>query len=235
VPESVAGDVRFRDRAAYLPGADALVLADVHLGRAATSNVEFPLNERSDALDRLRDLLAATTPETVVVAGDLLHSFSTVPGGVADAVASVADAVRDAGGSLVVTPGNHDTRLEAVFDGETTDEYRLQDGTLVCHGHEPPDGDAPRYVVGHDHPAIRIEGRRHPCFCYGEGVFQGGDVLALPAFSRLAKGVLVNGATGRDVQSPLLSSLPAFHPVVRDTDAAETLRFPPLRSFRDLL
>ena len=87
----VAADVRFLDRAVYLPAADALVLADVHLGRSATSNVEFPLGERRDVRERMIGLLDETDPATVVVAGDLLHSYSTVPLGVREAVSALAD------------------------------------------------------------------------------------------------------------------------------------------------
>jgi len=223
------------ERAVYLPASDALVLADVHLGRARASNVEFPVDERGSVLDRLDELLERTEPSRVVVAGDLLHSFSSLPLGVAEAVEDLVDRVERTGADIVVTLGNHDVRLDAAYDGRTADEHRLPDGTVVCHGHERPDVDADRYVIGHDHPAIEIEGRRYPCTLYGPGVEDGADVIALPAFTPLAPGVLVNGASGWDLQSPLLTDLDAFRPLVRDTDAEETLAFPPLGDLREHL
>ena len=229
-------DVAFARRAVYLQSADALVLADVHLGRAEDSNVQFPVGEREDVLDRLEALLERFEPGTVVVAGDLLHSFGQFPPAVADAVGAVERTVREAGADLVVTPGNHDALLPKVFDGPAPAEHRLSDGTVVCHGHERPETEADRYVFGHDHPAIEIEGKRHPCFLYGEDVYRGADVLVVPAFTRLARGVAINGTYGSDLMSPVLArGIEAYRPLVYDENAEETLAFPPLGEFRGML
>ena len=226
-------DVAFARRAAYLEAADALVLADVHLGRAEDSNVQFPVGEREDVLDRLEALLARFEPGTVVVAGDLLHAFGEFPPAVADAVGAFERAVAEAGAELVVTPGNHDALIEKVFDEPTPAERRLSDGTVVCHGHEQPEERGNRYVFGHDHPAIEIEGKRHPCFLYGEGVFRGADVLVVPAFTRLARGAAVNRMYGPDFMSPVLArGVEAYCPIVYDEDAGEPLAFPPLGDLR---
>jgi len=226
-------DARYRDRAAYLPGADALVVADVHVGRDAASAVELPLGERADLTGRLADLLDAFAPGEVVVAGDLLHAFGRVPEGVAATVAALREAVVDAGADLTVVRGNHDSMLDSL-DVSARDAYRVGDA-VVCHGHERPAVDADRYVVGHDHPAIEIEGRRRPCMLYGPETFRGADVLVLPAFNRLAPGSTVNGMRTDDFMSPLVTDADALRPVVRDEDRAETLDFPPLGEFRRLL
>jgi len=133
---------------------------------------------------------------------------------------------------LVVVRGNHDTTLDALAD--PVPETRLRDGTVVHHGHEPPEADASRFVVGHDHPAIEIEGVRHPCFLWGNGSYREADVLVLPAFTELAAGTPVNGMRGRDADSPLLADIGSFRPIVRD-ETGETLVFPPLDSLRDHL
>ncbi|NHN58021.1 MULTISPECIES: metallophosphoesterase [Halorussus] len=244
-------DAQFRDRAAYLPGEDALVVADLHVGRDAASAVELPLGERRDLTERLADLLAAFDPATVVVAGDLLHAFDRVPEGVAETVAALRETVAAAGASLVVVRGNHDSMLDSVLDegAETPDEHRVGD-TVVHHGHATPtvgenDGqgetegregrEVARYVVGHDHPAIEIEGKRHPCLLFGPGTFRGADVLVLPAFNRLAPGTTVNGMRPRDFQTPLVTDVDALRPVVWDADREEALSFPPLGEFRRML
>lgn len=233
---AVPGDLTFTSRAVYVEPTDALVVADIHVGRGEDSRVEFPLGEREDLVERLGDLLDRFDPAEVVVAGDLLHSFSRLPERVAEDVEAVREVVDRANASLVVAPGNHDTMLEAVEGVETEPAYRLGNGgTVVCHGHERPDTDADRYLVGHEHPAIEIEGQKHPCFLYGPGVHQGADVVMLPPFSRLARGTVVNGMTGRDAQSPLLSSVRDFRPVVYDDEAGEALAFPPLRELREHL
>ncbi|QSW98386.1 metallophosphoesterase [Haloterrigena alkaliphila] len=224
------------ERALFVPAADALVVADVHLGRAADSNVDAPIDDGRDVRERLASLLGRTDPETVVVAGDLLHSFQRVPRGVRRDLEALAECVADAGADLRVTPGNHDTMLADVFDGETAADYRLADGeTVVCHGHERPDKSASRYVIGHDHPALSVEGRKLPCFLYGPGVYEGADVIVCPCFTTLAAGATVNGMRARDFQSPLVTDADAFHPAVWDDSSEEVLWFPPLGECRRLL
>lgn len=222
-------------RAVPVPGADAVVIADVHLGRDAVSRVEAPLGGGRDAIGRLEELLAGIEPAEVVVAGDLLHAFSSIPRGVADDLAAFLETIEDAGARPVVVGGNHDTMLPEVYGGEIHDEYRLADGeTVALHGHALPNESAARYVIGHDHPAISIDGRKRPCFLYGPGVHGGADVLMIPAFTRLAPGSTVNGMSGKDFQSPLVSDAGAWHPGVADGEG-ETLWFPPLEECRRLL
>ncbi len=248
----------YRDRALYVEPADALVVADLHVGRDRASNVELPMGERTDLTDRLGPLVERTTPTEVVLAGDVLHSFSTVPRGVRETLSALRGVVRRVGADLVAVRGNHDGMLDSVF-GTVHDAYRLADGTVVVHGHELPPVAAPRYVVGHDHPTIEVDGHRRPACLFGadvllrsrvrddESATVGGvgpsaaagdgpaDVVMLPAFSRLAAGVVCNGAAARDLQSPLVTDLDCFRPAVFDADADDALWFPPLGQFRRLL
>ena len=219
----------FRDRAVYFPTAGTLVLADVHLGRDRASNVELPLGERTDVLDRLGHLLDRFDPEEVVVAGDLLHSFDRVPRSVEWTLAALETRVAEAGAALVVVEGNHDTMLGSLLESRSE---RIVGDALVRHGHDSPGKNAPLYVIGHEHPAITIEGRKRPCYLVGP-VADGGRVLVLPAFTRLAPGTDVSRT--RRFRSPLLSRPGEYRPIVRDEEADETLWFPPLSEFRTLL
>ena len=256
-------DAEFRDRALYLPGAGTLVLADLHLGRAATSTVQVPLGERRDITSRLEDLLDRYRPTRVVLAGDVLHSFSGTPGEAAESFDRAVRLVESRDTELAITPGNHDAMLGGLWSGDSVVEFTLEartraredtsgegedngengntrsgkrDGTIVVtHGHEPPETEAGTYVVGHDHPAIEIEGQRRPCYLYGPGAYGNADVLMLPAFTRLAGGVEINGLHARDLQSPLLTDLGKFRPIVYDEGSEETLWFPPLTEFRSML
>ncbi|WP_158057732.1 metallophosphoesterase [Halorussus halophilus] len=225
---------QFRDRALYLPQRDALVVADLHVGRDATSPVELSLGERADLTERLSVLLEAFDPETVVFAGDVLHAFDRVPAGVEETLRGLRAVVEESGAELVVVEGNHDSMLDGV--GITAREScSLGGGTVVVHGHERVEMEADCYVVGHDHPTIEIEGTRRPCLLYGPGAYRGADVLMLPAFNRLAPGVVVNRMSGRDFQSPLVNRVGEFCPVVWDSERSEMLSFPPLGKFRKML
>ncbi|WP_232687490.1 metallophosphoesterase [Halobacterium zhouii] len=222
----------FAERAVYLSDADALVLADFHVGRDAASNVALPLGERADLTERLHALLGEFAPSVVVFAGDVLHVHGSLPDGAEATVRALVDAVAEAGASLRVARGNHDTMLDS-FGVDVDAAVELADGTVVCHGHEEPTADAERLVVGHEHPAIRVEGQRHPCFLYGPGEYESADALVLPAFSRLAAGTLVNGLTPGSSLSPLLRDPDDFHPVVVSDD--DPLVFPRLGDLRSHL
>jgi putative SbcD/Mre11-related phosphoesterase len=230
-PDPVA-DCTLDDRALVLD--DTLVVADCHVGRGPASTVELPVGDGAEMLDRIEGLLTRHDPDELVVAGDLLHSFQTIPRTVGDVVDSLSGLARDAGARMVVTPGNHDTMLDSVWDGPVEREYRVAD-TVVCHGHDPPESDADRYIVGHDHPTITIEGRRRPCYLAGRGVYRGADVVMVPAFNRLLRGVEINEMRAGDFMSPLVTDADAFAPVVYDEDSRETLAFPPLGEFRHRL
>ena len=224
-----------RGRALHLPDADALVAADLHLGWAAASSVDAPLGVEAAAVDRLLALVEALEPATVALAGDVLHSFDAVPREAERALRRLREGVASAGATLVVVEGNHDAQLEALLGEPPEVAATLDDGTVVCHGHERPAVEGPRYVVGHDHPAIVIEGRRRPCALYGAGAFDGADVLCLPAFTPVARGTPVNGWTAGDPLSPLLADVARFAPVVWDADAGTPLVFPRLGALQSFL
>lgn len=230
--------VTVRERAVSL--GDVLVIADLHVGRGSASNVELPVGDGADMVERLAALCVEFDPETVVVAGDILHSFETVPRQVDSTLAGLREATQEVGADIIVTPGNHDTMLDAVWDGDTTPEFVVgsegdRPRTVVCHGHVQPETDADRYVVGHDHPTISIEGQRLPCFLAGDDVYEGADLLVLPSFNRLVPGVEINDMRASDFMSPLIRDTGSLAPVVRDTNARETLTFPPLGEFRHRL
>ncbi|AFK18508.1 metallophosphoesterase [Haloferax mediterranei ATCC 33500] len=226
--------VTVRDRAVYLSDTGALVLADLHIGRADASDVEFPLGERADLTERLATLCDEFEPKQVVFAGDVLHRFDRVTERSKSALSALASVCTDAEAHPVFVAGNHDTMLSEAWSGTVHDEFELGDGTLVSHGHRHPDGESHLHVVGHDHPTITIEGRTRPCVLYGPGAYRGADVLMLPSFTRLAAGVEVNRMRAGEFQSPLVSDASIFRPLVRDEDADETLTFPPLGELRRL-
>ncbi len=223
-----------RDRAVYLPDPDALVCADLHVGKDAASNVELQVGEHEDLTARFEALCRRYVPAEVVVAGDLLHSFSHLPTEATRTVRALERIVDEHGARFVVTPGNHDSMLDELFTGTKPASHRLG-SVVVTHGHVPPECDADWYVIGHDHPTIEIEGRRHPCFLYGADQYDGSGVLMLPSFSRLPAGVVVNAMSASEFLSPLITDVGSLRPIVRDEDADRTHEFPPLDELRRFL
>ncbi len=233
IPVAVNAGFEPRDRAAYFAEVDVLVVADLHLGRARSANIDFPVGETGRMMDRLVTLLERYEPAEVVFAGDVLHAFSYVPDGVEAAIGELRDTVLAAGAAPVVVSGNHDTMLESFTD--PVEDYSIGEGMIICHGHEEPSTSGTQYIIGHEHPAIDIAGRRRPCFLVGRGVYNEADVIVLPAFNQLAVGTEINGMTGEDTASPLLAELESFRPIVCDSSSEETLAFPPLADLREYL
>lgn len=219
-------DVHYEDRAVWMPEWGTLVLADVHLGRTRSSRVDLPIGSHADILERLDALLDRHDPDQVVIAGDLVHDFDSVPLTVAESVEEIVDLVEDRGAEFVVTAGNHDTVLDRVTSIETVDEYQIGGKTVVHHGHEIPESEVARHIIGHDHPAITIEGSRRPCYLDCPDQYEGSSVLVLPAFSRVAVGTTVNGRTAADMMTPSVTDLGPCRPIVRTDE--EALVFPPL-------
>lgn len=257
-------DVVFRDRAVYVERGDALVLADLHVGRGEGSDVEFPLGEASDLSERLSALVDAFAPSEVVVAGDVLHQFARVSDRVDRSLSDLVAVCRDAGARPVLVRGNHDTQLASVWNGTIHDAYEIDldeagdeasaphtdessylpatasGPVVVRHGHEAPPADeadrAGLYVIGHDHPTVEIQGgRRRPCYLYVPDAVRGTPALVLPAFNRLPAGVTVGGMSGDDFQSPFVTAANPLRPVVWDPETDERLSFPPLGEFRRML
>jgi hypothetical protein len=226
-------DPTFYGRAVSLPAASALVVADLHVGRARAADVGLLLDERTDLRDRLLAAVRATDPETVVLAGDLLHRFDAPEPADVATLRTLAGAIRAAGARPVAVAGNHDGGLAAAWPGSVHDDYRLPDGTVVCHGHAAPETPAERYVCGHLHPAIDVDGRKRDCFLRGSAQYRGRPVVVAPAFSTFAAGLEVGSRDA--VDSPLVTDLDGLRPGVVDDDADETLWFPPLGDLRPFL
>lgn len=183
--ELTVGGTRFvllPQRAAWLPEHGTLLVADVHIGKAATFRrlgVPVPQGTTSDAVERLGALVQATGADHLIVLGDLLHGRL----GRAAATLERFARWREAHAALRVTlvRGNHDDR-----SGDPPPEWRVDvlDGPLRLGGlalvHDPQPVPGAYAVGGHVHPCAWI-GRGHdrlrlPCFHFGA------QVGVLPAF-----------------------------------------------------
>lgn len=180
--------------AAFLPDQSTLLVADVHLGKAASFRrlgVPVPAGSTATTLDALGDALASLGDAPVqhlVVLGDLLHAArgrSTELGVVVD---QALTAWRDMCSGLRVhlVRGNHDRAA-----GDPPPEWGIELQTepwrmgpwALCHEPQPVAG---AYVLaGHWHPCIGLKGGarerlRLPCFWFGDPARHAVGVL--PAF-----------------------------------------------------
>ena len=186
------------ERAAWLPRGGVALVADVHLGKAASFRqlgVPVPETTTGATLTRLGELVDKLRAQRLIVLGDLLHG----PAARAPAVIDALAAWRHARPGLAVTlvRGNHDARAGDPPSGcgiELADEP-LALGALRLH-HEPPVAvpEGSFAIAGHLHPACRLRdglgGLRLPCFWLRQ------RQLVVPAFGEFTGGHPVAPAPG---------------------------------------
>jgi len=169
-------------RALYWDRAGVLVLSDLHLGKAAhfrKHGIALPTQTGAQDLQRLGGLLDYYKPQEVIIVGDLIHA------GTNKEVESFRDfRERFADVCFRLIKGNHDRiparKLAAIGIDEVNPQ--LQVGSLTF-SHQTPTGTLGKFIVGHQHPGVRIRVSakgyaRLPCFVVSPAQ------ITLPAFSK---------------------------------------------------
>lgn len=186
----------FLDRAIYVPGQQALLLSDLHLGKAETfqlAGIPIAQQVNDETLEELRSHLAQWQPQRVFILGDLFHSRQ---GLVPELAAVWSQLLAEAEARFTLIVGNHDrAALGDPFDMDySTQPVPL--GQLVL-SHEPVDPTTltrdQLNICGHIHPVVELKGMvdslRLPCFYYERpsqrlimrafGAFTGGYEMAM--------------------------------------------------------
>jgi DNA ligase-associated metallophosphoesterase len=180
-------------RVAFLPDASTMLVADLHLGKAASfrrAGLPVPEGSAQGDLVRLRRLVADLEPRRVIVLGDLFHAPSGCTPAVFDEFAEVRRCF--AGVELILVEGNHDRRVRIPETlGVDRVVSRLDEPPWVFL-HEPP-GEAIEgclALCGHLHPRLSIRspsGDRLTQRCFVEWP----GVMVLPAFGSFTGSAVV--------------------------------------------
>jgi DNA ligase-associated metallophosphoesterase len=208
VPAAAAGDepapnvLLLPGRAALLPSSRTLLVADLHLGKAATfrrAGIPVPEGSAQRDLERLAQLVREHDVRRLVVLGDLFHA----KGGCTPQVFAEFAALRAqmADTEVVLVLGNHDRavgRLPASLGIDAC--LPSLDEPPFHFVHEPATGVAApdRHlftVAGHLHPTVSIRspsGDRLADRCFVADT----AVLVLPAFGSFTGGHRVEPAEG---------------------------------------
>jgi DNA ligase-associated metallophosphoesterase len=209
------------ERALLLPQQGALVVADVHFGKAATfraRGVPVPQGTTTDNLRRLEALLAATGAGKLIFLGDLFHAREAHARDTLAALRVWRE--RHPRIEMLLVEGNHDRHAGAPPAGlgvRVVQEPFALGSLALCHHPQLVSG---RHVIaGHLHPCVRLYGGafdsvRLPCFWLREaltllpafGEFTGGALIA-----REPGDIVVGVAEGRLYRLPTLPALSADH------------------------
>lgn len=184
------------ERAIYWAAERTLLVADLHLGKAATFRAlgaPVPETPTYETLERLSCLVEKVAPQRIAFLGDLLHDREAATGAPRDALLDWCG--RHPGVELELIVGNHDRRAMSRLDEAVLCAISLADersaGPFV-YAHHPPVGQPEGYVLcGHIHPGFRLtaRGRRTatlPCFWFQH------KCAVLPAFGEFTGLALVD-------------------------------------------
>lgn len=178
-------------RAAFIPTSGTLLVADLHLGKAATfrrAGIPIPEGSAAGDLERLAALVGAHGVRRVLILGDLLHAAA----GCTPAVVGQFRAVRDrlAGTEFILVLGNHDRpirRFAADLGLDACLPSLVEPPFRFVHDAGGEAGENAFVVAGHVHPRIVLRGPAGACLA--ERCFHRRPLgLTLPAFGSFTGG-----------------------------------------------
>lgn len=182
------------ERGVYLPERGALLVADVHVGKAEAfqrRGVPVPSGVGDADLVRLSSLLDACGARSLWVLGDLVHDRDALDTDGLDRLRA-----RHVGLDFHVVRGNHDRHLEELPPAWGF-EVHASTATLgpFALRHEPEGSEGDLYTLcGHLHPMTKLRGGGDqlllPCFQFGP------RIGLLPAFTSWSSGVRVEPQDG---------------------------------------
>ena len=215
------------------PAYSQLIVADVHLGKAASFRalgVPVPNQVTEESLERLSVLIRVSRSSSLIVLGDLIHDRKALSG-----LLPLWERWREQHPQLVLKliVGNHDRKLsrsaiEHQLPGLQVHEENLLDQGLVM-AHEADDlinmqapvdapVDAPvRGLCGHEHPvvlipdALKAKHIRRPCFYLDHR-----QILHLPAFGSFTGGHPVGMAQCKRLFIDMVDAVKELPPLALD-------------------
>ena len=179
-----------RRKAIYWKRKNALLIADLHLGKAKhfrNEGLAVPLKVQQSNLDLLQELLVAYKPETVYFLGDLFHSIYN---DVWEVFGEFIQGFPDVSFELIL--GNHDILEESNYHRiglKIWEEPHEISPFLLTHHPYDEIIEGKYNLHGHIHPCVYLQGAgkqylRLPCFHFG--AFHG-ILPAFGAFTGMAK------------------------------------------------
>jgi DNA ligase-associated metallophosphoesterase len=160
-------------RAIFWEEQKALLLADLHLGKARhfrRNGIPVPLQAGEKTLENLVSVLDFFQPEKVYLLRDLFHSdYNAAWEGFQNVMEQYATS------AWILIEGNHDILPEEKYkEAGLAVVPQLKEGPFLFTHHPLEDAIEESYVLsGHIHPCIKLSGRgrqrlRLPCFYFGK-------------------------------------------------------------------
>lgn len=202
IPLTIGNDTLWllADKAIYWPQQRALLIADIHFGKAAAFRAlgqPVPKGTTQKNLARLGALLEQYPTERMIFLGDFLHAPKSHAPATLAAIAAWRNQHKHI--QCVLVRGNHDIRA-----GDPPPELGIimaEEPYLIggfALQHHPQPHPTHHVIAGHVHPIVRLQGkgrqRLHlPCF------FHASTHTILPSFGDFTGGYPVNMTEAKKV------------------------------------
>ncbi len=232
--------LKYKNNSIFLPKEDVCVVSDLHIGLEdilIEQGISFPFKELKYLKKNLNEVIKEFNPKKLIYNGDILHKFSGIP---PDVPNKLKEIIKTFKGQHIFIRGSHDTMLDTVLSelGYEAKKKHELNNVAITHGNEITIKDLEKkdlLVIGHEHPAIEIHGEKKQCFLYQKNCYKETDILLLPSFSNLTKGVKINNIDSKDLMSPYLNKchINNFQVIIETDD--EVLKFPELGKFKQKL
>lgn len=145
-----------------------LAISDLHIGLEAglaANDIHVDQSGTADeAIADVREAVRESRPDALAILGDVRSGTRSISGAEWGGVPRFLEAARDEAGTVIVTPGNHDSGIERLAPegvSLTSPAGTVLEGALLTHGHTMPSENlagVDRIVMGHLHPVFRSEG-----------------------------------------------------------------------------
>ena len=178
------------DKAVYLPEEEALLVSDVHLGKAETfQSMGIPISNaiNKENLERLRSLCHQCQPQNLFILGDLFHSRRSL---VPEVLTDWELFLKAVPAKVSLIAGNHDRKLVSALPPwpMKCQTEAIAVGPFLL-SHEPERSHSSTLnICGHIHPVVRLRSHtdslRLPCFF----VERDQRRLTLPSFGEFTGG-----------------------------------------------
>ncbi|MGG6237356.1 ligase-associated DNA damage response endonuclease PdeM [Nodosilinea sp. AN01ver1] len=195
-----AGSIQLQllpERAVYIDALRALLVSDVHLGKAETfQHYGLPVSSQINqaTLQRLEGLCTQYQPEHLWILGDLFHGRDGMADEVIDAWLKFLHRTQVVAHLIL---GNHDRRLQDILSQLSVECFvEAVDVEGILLSHEPEVRENSLNICGHIHPCLRLnmgcDRLRLPCFHWQSPQHR----LTLPAFGEFTGGYEIALARG---------------------------------------
>lgn len=192
----------------FFKDAGLVVFADTHLGfeeEMARQGVFIPraqLRRIISTLDRLFSILSSMKVKTVLIDGDVKHSFDKLTRQERYEVKALLNYLFDRVDEVILVRGNHDNYLPIIAKDYGIELIPYHEITyrgkkiVFTHGHVVVDVEADLLVIGHEHPSIALVDSlglvtKAPCFLKMM-MDNGSELIVLPPMGAYQSGTRVS-------------------------------------------